>query len=396
MESKRIEELRNYRILDTLSEKEFDAITQIASHICNVPISLITLIDKDRQWFKSTKGVGDLNETPRSIAFCSHTIQEERKYLVVNDLTKDERFENNPFVLGAPYVKFYAGVSLVSPNGHKLGTVCVFDDKPRELTEEQMSSLEAMADSVISLLETRKKNRELEAAQQLLKEMNQQLEEFSYAVAHDIKSPLRTIASFSALLKRRAKEKLDTNEIEYLDFIASGAKDLSFYTQQLLQFAKETSLDIDNSSDIDLNELLPSIERLLNKDKSVIFIYDDNLPTVFTSHIGLKQILQNLINNSIQYRDRTVPSPYVGIEFFETPKHYHFKIMDNGMGISKERTTELFKLFKKDNQSTTSSGIGLNVVQRLVKKMNGQLSIESTENVGTIVEFSIERIMKAE
>ena len=394
MESKRIEELRNYRILDTLSEKEFDAITQIASHICNAPISLITLIDKDRQWFKSARGVGDLRETPRSIAFCAHTIQEENKHLVVNDLTKDERFVGNPFVVGAPHVKFYAGVSLVTPNGHKIGTVCVFDDKPREVTPEQLSSLDAMANSVIYLLETRKKNRELEAAQQLLKEMNEQLEEFSYAVAHDIKSPLRTIASFSSLLKRRAKEKLTISEIEYLDFISSGAKDLSSYTQQLLQFAKETNLDVNNSSEVDLNELFGSINSLLNKDKKVNFIHDDNLPTIFTSNIGLQQVLQNLMNNSIQYRNPNVPNSYVGIEFSETPKYYHFKIMDNGIGISKERTNELFKLFKKDNKNETSNGIGLNVVKRLVQKMNGQLSIESTENVGTTVEFSIERIMK--
>lgn len=403
MELQRIDELRNYRVLDTLSEKEFDSITQIVSHICDAPISLITLIDKDRQWFKSKfiddgfefkPLIKDLQETPRSISFCTHTIQEEEDYMVVNDLTKDERFINNPFVTNVPYAKFYAGVSLRTPAGFKLGTVCVLDDKPRELDDKQMACLRAMSDYTISLLETRRKNRELEVSQAALKEVNEELVQYAHAVAHDIKSPLRIMSSFSTFLKKTAKDKLNERETEYLDFIVSGANELSTYTQKLLEFAQETNINVDNSTDVNLNVLMDSLNVLLNQDKKVSILYDNDLPTIFTSRIGVQQILQNLISNSIRYLNPEIPSPYVGIEIMEDEDYYFFEVLDNGLGIKKERLKEVFQLFSKDENKVASTGIGLNLVQRLVKKMNGNLSIESEEGRGTTIKFSIEKIIK--
>ena len=156
-EKKRLEALYEYDILDTPTEEEFDNITSIASNICECPISLITLIEESRQWFKSAVGVGDLKETPREISFCSVAIETPKIPSVIEDLRIDKRFENNPFVTGEPHVVFYAGVPLLTPEGYPLGTLCVFDTKTRELEEHQLSTLKALAKQVVAQLELKKK-----------------------------------------------------------------------------------------------------------------------------------------------------------------------------------------------------------------------------------------------
>lgn len=393
-EQQRVAALRNYRVLDTISEEEFDAITKMASYICDTPISLITLIDKERQWFKSALGVGDLKETPREIAFCTHTIAETDEFLVVNDLTQDERFVNNPFVLGEPFVKFYAGVSLINPDGHKLGTVCVFDQKERQLEPGQLDALKTMSKYIISLLEERNRNRELEAVNTAQKNIIQQLEQFSYAVAHDIKAPLRTMSSFSGLLSRTAKPKLDEDEVSYLEYVLNGAKELSQYTENLLTFSKESAIDLDNATEINLNQMVEHLSALLNKEKQVNIIHDEVLPTIFTSEVGLRQILQNLISNSIKYKNPDVPNPYIGIDFKQDDNYYYFSIIDNGLGMTEEQLDNVFKLFHRNESEQDSTGIGLNIVKRLIEKLNGSVSIDSKPNTGTTVHFTIEKIFK--
>ncbi len=393
-ESQRVTTLRNYRILDTISETEFDAITKMAAYICNAPISLITLIDRERQWFKSAIGVGDLKETPRDISFCTHTIAETADFLIVNDLTQDNRFVNNPFVQGEPFVKFYAGISLVNPDGHKLGTVCVFDQKSRQLDGEQLAALKTMANHVISLLEARKKNRELSAVNVAQKNIIQQLEQFSYVVAHDIKAPLRTMSSFSGLLSKKAKLKLDSEELDYLNFILTGAKELSTYTQNLLTFAKESNLNLHNATEINLEAFLINLCALLNKEEEIDVIYSEDLPTIFTSKVGLRQILQNLISNSIKYRNPSISTPYIRIDFKQDDDFYYFSIKDNGLGMTKVQLSNVFKLFHRNETEEHSTGIGLNIVKRLVEKLNGSISIDSTPNLGTTVRFKLEKIFK--
>ncbi len=158
-EFERLADLIQYQVLDTPSESDFDDLTILASEICGAPIALISLLDETRQWFKSKVGL-DASETPREISFCGHAIHGRNVFEVPNAL-KDERFATNPLVTGAPDIRFYAGMPLVTPAGHAVGTLCVIDRVERELTPVQRIALQRLAGQATSQLELRLSKRRL-------------------------------------------------------------------------------------------------------------------------------------------------------------------------------------------------------------------------------------------
>ncbi len=165
-EAERLRALRLYRILDTGSEKAFDDLTRLAAAICETPISLISLVDESRQWFKSRVGLNG-SETPRDVAFCAHAILQEDIF-VVEDASKDARFAANPLVTSNPSIRFYAGAPLVVNEGLSLGTLCVIDRKPRHLTESQLDALRILREAVVTQLELRRSLEDFRVLEQMI------------------------------------------------------------------------------------------------------------------------------------------------------------------------------------------------------------------------------------
>lgn len=151
IESNRIKALRSFEILDTPAEQAYDDVVKLASYICGTPVALISLVDEDRQWFKARVGL-DASQTPREQAFCGYAINYPDKVMEVQDASQDSRFANNPLVTGDPRIRFYAGAPLVTPSGAALGTVCVIDSVPRELTPAMSGALTTLARQVMAML----------------------------------------------------------------------------------------------------------------------------------------------------------------------------------------------------------------------------------------------------
>ncbi len=172
-EKKRLEVLWQYEVLDTVPEEVFDDLTELAARICEAPIALISLVDENRQWFKSKLGVA-LNETARDISFCSHAIGQSGLF-IVPDATRDARFAANPLVTSDPKIRFYAGAPLITPDGYALGTLCVIDKVPRELRADQKQALIILARHVVSQLELRRRSRELAQTQHESEKLKEEL-----------------------------------------------------------------------------------------------------------------------------------------------------------------------------------------------------------------------------
>lgn len=204
-EEQRLEELRSYGVLDTLPQQAYDDITYLAARICGCPIALMSLIDEERQWFKSRVGL-EAGETSRELAFCAHAILEPDRLLVVPDARRDERFAGNPLVISEPSIRFYAGAPLKTSSGQALGTLCVIDRQPRELSRDDRHALAALSRQAMAQLELRRAVAELESRaeergryQRLLEEQQRELEQANARLAEE-----NVIDSLTGLYNRRA------------------------------------------------------------------------------------------------------------------------------------------------------------------------------------------------
>lgn len=388
-EKQRLAAVKKYKLLDTMPEENYDNITSIVANICDVPIALITLIDKDRNFFKSRHGV-DIQETSRDLSFCGHAINSKEDLMIVPDAREDERFIDNPLAKDFNIV-FYAGASLVDSNGYKLGTLCVYDHKKRELTDSQVSALKAMAKQVMMLFEQRYQNFLLQETQELLKNRNEELKDFAGIVSHDLKAPLSNVMMITDLLNKTEKN-LSSKSKEYLHRLKDSSASMSRYIDGMLTFYKSEELvsdDYDEVSYIDLIEDVIAMTVL--KDEATVIYKPTEETTLHTNLIALEQILINLVTNAVKYSDKEQTVIEICLETSE--EWYTFKIKDNGSGIAPDKIKSVFKLFyvasENDRNGQQGTGIGLATVARLLEHMNGKIRVESKLGEWTEFTFAI-------
>jgi len=238
-EKARLQALRSYKILDTDPEKAFDDLTILASHICETPVAMISLIDSNRQWFKSKVGVA-ISETPREVSFCSRAIQHPGLF-VVPDASQDPRFSSNPFVVSEPKIRFYAGAPFTSSDGHPLGTLCVVDLVPRQLTPGQENALLALSRQVQAQFELRKNLMDLRVAlgerDRAEAERDRTIVELQHALEH--------VKRLSGLLPECSACKLDV-------IISADPNAISAVVDGVLQIAREMKCAQGNEFHVEL------------------------------------------------------------------------------------------------------------------------------------------------
>lgn len=390
-EDARLRALNDYSILDTLPEKEYDDITQLASQICGTPISLIGLIDENRQWYKSKIGI-DGDYSPRELTFCGHAIIDPDEIMMVKDSRLDQRFHDNPNVTAGGVI-FYAGIPLVSPEGHALGTLCVVDHEPKVLDKNQLDALKALSHQVVSLFELRKSKMLLEKSTNDLAIRNQELEKFADVAAHDIKSPLNNISSITEILLSDYSKNLDEEAKMFIGMLHSSSAVLRNLVDGILRHSKSDSILTQVRQHVDLYELIGEIKNILDIKNEFEFRLNFENAKIYTNKTALQQILINLIANGIKYNDKK--KVMIEIGFKQNLYFFEFYVQDNGNGVKKEFQERMFNIFEvlssQDRFGNKGNGIGLSTVKKLVQGLGGQIEVESENRKGTKITFTLSK-----
>lgn len=411
-EEERLASLYSYNLLDTLPETIYDEIVYIASSICQTPISLISLVDKERCWFKAKTGT-EQDEAPRQIAFAAHAINDPHQMTIVEDALKDERFCDCPLVLDNPPMRFYAGTPLVNKEGFVLGTLCVVDHVPRKLTEEQKKTLYTLAKQVVAQFELRRNYRQIAQLNEVLaknitqlkqaedqnlrlieqlKEKNKELDSFAYIASHDLQAPLRTITSFIDIFKEDYEDKLGEDAHQNFFFIQDAAQRMQNMITGLLSFSR-----IGRSTEfasIDMNVILQSVQANLSADiqaKQAI-IESTLLPTIKGLKTELIQLLQNLLSNALKFIP-TDTIPQIQIMATELDTYWQFSVKDNGIGIFPRHHTRILEMFSRLHAETKyqGQGIGLAFCKKIVELHHGKIWVTSDGKSGSTFFFTIKK-----
>lgn len=388
LEEKRLKDLYSFQILDTEPEKAFDELTDLAAYICDSKMALVSLIERNRQFFKSKKGV-DLCETPRNISFCSHAIKHQEDVFIVTDATKDERFKDNPLVTSKPYIRFYAGVPLVSKSGNALGTLCVLDDKPSQISASQISALKKLAAQVCRILENRKQTRYLKESRTQIEEQSKLIKEIVFTIAHDLKSPMSSMKSLLEYLRDDYKNELDDKAQLYIDYAIESNEKVLKLIKDTLEFAK-TGVNGEENVNIDINSCIKDI-LILNSTEIIahnIQVDYIDLPEIISKEMPVNIVFRNLINNAIKYRH---PERDLKIEITceDVDNYWQFSIADNGIGIAQKNYNHIFKLFRRLHNDSNGIGMGLALCKKIILSLGGKIWVESEEEVGSTFKFTI-------
>jgi two-component system, NtrC family, sensor kinase len=427
-EPERIKALYEYDIFDTLPEEAFDDLTHLASSICGTPISLVSLVDTDRQWFKSKVGL-EVSETPRDLAFCAHTILQPEP-LIVPDALLDERFADNPLVTSGP-VRFYAGIPLINPQGYALGTLCAIDSKPRELTPEQLTALKALSRQVTSQLELRRNLASLAKAQTQLvqNEKMSSLGQLVAGVAHEINNPVTFIAGNLGYVEEYANTLIHllqtyqqqssplntelSSEIADIDlnFILKdlpmllksmqvGAKRIQKIVTSLRNFAR---MDEAEMKTVDIHEGIEStlmiLQNRLNgqtEGLGIKVIKDyDRLPLVECYPGQLNQVLMSILANAIDALEELSQQKPL-LEIIQNPgkiwiqtkivdrDRVRIEIADNGIGMTPEVCQKMFNPFFTTKAVGKGTGMSMAISYQIItEKHQGSLECFSTPQEGT-------------
>jgi signal transduction histidine kinase len=389
-EEGRLAALHEARALDTLPEDDFDDIALLASEICGTPISLVSLVDTDRQWFKAKVGL-ELEETHRDESFCAHAIQDS-ELLEVPDAGADHRFADNPLVYGDRKFRFYAGAPVVLDGTHAVGTVWVIDNVPRELTGPRRRALRCLARHASVQLDLRRYPRHAGEIADRMRQLDRMKDSFLAGVSHELRTPLASIRGYLEMLQADGFDP-ETSQ-RFLTVMQRNSDRLMRLIDDLLTVARlnDGGLELD-LVELDLAELAHQVAtacRPLAEHRDVTLHNLMDRPVLARGDSRrLGQALNHLIVNAIEF---TSPGGEITVRSTGDDEP-ELVITDTGVGIPAAELPRVFDRFFRsaatDRTTTPGPGLGLSIVNLIIEAHHGSIHLDSEPGVGTTVRLTL-------
>jgi signal transduction histidine kinase/CheY-like chemotaxis protein len=395
-EAQRLDSLLRYNLLDTPREVEYDRVSHIASQLCLTPFALVSLIDQDRQWVKSSHGI-HIDYVPRELSFCAHTIN-QREPLIIENMQLDSRFSDHPSVVGPPNVTFYAGVPLRSSEGYAIGSLCVIDQKPRRLTAEQHMALKALADQVALLMELHRTNDSLRVARTEAEELAQQKASLLATLSHEIRTPLHALEGYTQLLLDQPTQPEQQSSLQRLQ---TTGRTLVSLVNNILDYSKlqagKLLLEAIPFSVVGLIHQAVDMQAWQARQKNLQLTtkFDATIPHQLRGDATrLLQVLTNLISNALKFtKEGGVSVEASVIEQTDEQVHLFIEVVDTGIGIAPESLSTLFNEYTQVSAATTrqygGTGLGLAITSQLIELMDSRMEVQSEVGKGSRFGFRL-------
>ncbi|WP_250478967.1 MULTISPECIES: ATP-binding protein [unclassified Caballeronia] len=406
----RLNDLYDVHVLDTAPEGDYNDVVSLASAVCEVPIALVSLIDENRQWFKACVGL-DVRQTHRDEAFCSHAILSPDELFVVEDTTADQRFSQNPLVIGPPRIRFYAGAPIVTETGFSLGTVCVIDTVPRRLTEAQLIGLKALARLTAKFLDQRRMRlagdaRNVELQRQVTSALsgddgthsefrrNQRVDalgQLTGAVGHDFNNILQGISMNLELIKLKSTDP--TQVRRFADGATKEVRRGANLVAQLLAFSREQAPE---ASKVCVSNHIEAMRELLSRTLPAGVRLSMELETVgCLVVVNATQIEGAVLNMVINARDAMRGHGHVNISTrrdhvaddleLEDGDYVVLTVKDDGPGMPPTTASRVFEPFFTTKTHGKGTGLGLSQVMGVATRAGGTARIKTSPGMGTAI-----------
>jgi signal transduction histidine kinase len=389
-ENDRVAALHDTRVLDTLPEDDFDDIALLASEICGTPMGLVSLVDTDRQWFKAKVGL-EVDEMHRDMSFCAHAVTGHDLF-EVPDALADARFADNPLVLGDDNVRFYAGAPVVLDGTHSVGTVCVVDHVPRELSTGQRRALRSLARHASVQLELRRYARHAGDIADRMRQLDRMKDSFLAGVSHELRTPLASIRGYLEMLLEDDFDP-DTSQ-RFLSVMQRNSDRLLRLIDDLLSVARLNGEGVDlDVVELDLAELAHQVTtscRPLAEHREITLLNSTERPILARGDARrLGQALNHLIVNAIKFTSPGGEITICGTEADEP----EIIIRDTGVGIPAAELPHLFDRFFRsaaaDQMAVQGPGLGLSIVRLIIDAHHGSIHVDSEPGIGTAIRLTL-------
>ncbi|GAB5519820.1 MAG: hypothetical protein RhofKO_20710 [Rhodothermales bacterium] len=383
------------RLLDTPPEESFDRVTRLVTRLLHVPVALVSLVDDDRQFFKSAQGLpapwSDQRETPLTHSFCQHVVQAEQT-LAVED-ARDHPLVHDSLAITDLNVIAYLGVPLYAPDGHAIGALCAIDGSPRCWSQLELTTLRELADFVMTEIDLREQMRRahqhkhnLVAKMQILHQKNQTLKHqsailkhFAQVASHDLHEPLRTVTSFAQLLQRRYAEGMDENGQQFIEHMVNGTEHMRGLLFALREFHDITNQPLKEDA-VQLPALIAErFNQLRTLTGQAARLTLNALPEIHSDSQLVGDLLSHLMDNCFKFC--SAEPLHISLTAEATEGTIHLALRDNGIGIDPEHCERVFLMFRRlhNRETYPGFGAGLALSKLIVDRLKGRIWITSNE-----------------